>query len=68
MSALLLSQTIFYIVSSVAILVIGVLLVVVIYYLISILRDTKNITDDVSYTYNKAKKKWKKIINSFNKK
>lgn len=60
-------QTIFYLVSSIAIMVIGVLLVVVIYYLIGILKDTRNITDDITNTYHKTKKNVKKIISSFNK-
>jgi predicted PurR-regulated permease PerM len=61
---LIISQTIFYLVSSVAILVVGVLLVIMIYYLICILRDTRNITDDINNTYHKTKKSIKKIINS----
>lgn len=61
---LIISQTIFYLVSSVAILVVGVLLVIMIYYLICILRDTRNITDDINHTYHKTKKSIKKIINS----
>ncbi len=65
---LVISQTIFYLVSSVAIIAVGVLLVIVMYYLICILRDTRNITDDVSETYNKIKKNIKKIINSLTKK
>ena len=65
---LIISQTIFYLVSSVAIIAVGVLLVIVMYYLICILRDTRNITDDVSQTYNKVKKSIKKIINSLTKK
>jgi len=68
MSTLIISQTIFYIVSSIAIIIIGVLLVIVIYYLICILRDTRNISNDISQTYNKAKRNIKKIINSFNSK
>lgn len=67
MDALIISQTIFYLVSSIAILVVGVLLVIVMYYLICILRDTRNISDDISQTYNKFKKNIKKIISSFNK-
>jgi len=62
---LMISQTIFYLVSSIAIIVVGVLLVVVLYYLICILRDTRNITDDISQTYNKIKKNIKKVISSF---
>ena len=65
---LIISQTIFYLVSSVAIIAVGVLLVIVMYYLICILRDTRNITDDVSQTYNKVKKSIKKIINSLSSK
>jgi len=68
METLLISQTIFYIVASLAMLTVGVLLVVVIYYLICILRDTKNISDDVVHTYNRTKRGIKKIINSFNSK
>ncbi|MFA5936308.1 MAG: hypothetical protein WC822_00310 [Candidatus Paceibacterota bacterium] len=68
METLLISQTIFYIVASLAMLTVGVLLVIVIYYLICILRDTKNISDDVVHTYNRTKRGIKKIINSFNSK
>lgn len=68
MDLLLVSQTVFYIVSSLAIIVVGVLIVIMIYYLIAILRNTKNITDDINHTYNKTKKSVKNIINSFNKK
>jgi predicted PurR-regulated permease PerM len=67
MNTLIVSQTIFYIVSSLVIIVIGVLLVILIYYLICILRNTRNITDDVSQTYHKTKRNIKKIINSFSK-
>ena len=65
---LVISQTIFYLVSSIAIIAVGVLLVIVMYYLICILRDTRNITDDVSQTYSKVKKSILKIINSLTKK
>lgn len=61
---LIISQTIFYLVSSIAILAVGTLLVIVMYYLICILKDTRNITDDVSQTYHKIKKSIKKIISS----
>jgi len=63
----IISQTIFYLVSSIAILVVGVLLVIVMYYLICILRDTRSISDDIAHTYVKIKKNIKKIISSFNK-
>ena len=65
---LIVSQTIFYIVSSVAILVVGVSLVIVMYYLICILRDTRNISSDINETYKKVKRKIKKIISLFSKK
>lgn len=61
---LAISQTIFYIVSSVAIIVIGVMLGILIYYLICIFRNTRNISDDINHTYHKAKRSVKKIINS----
>jgi hypothetical protein len=63
---LIISQTIFYLVSSLTIIVVGILLVIVIYYLICILRDTRNITDDISQTYTKTKRHIKKIISLFN--
>ncbi|PIP68729.1 hypothetical protein CO033_02895 [Candidatus Nomurabacteria bacterium CG_4_9_14_0_2_um_filter_32_10] len=65
---LIVSQTIFYIVSSVAILVVGVSLVIVMYYLICILRDTRNISSDINETYKKVKRNIKKIISLFSKK
>ncbi len=67
MNILLVSQTIFYIVSSIAIIIIGVLIVIVIYYLICILRNTRNISDDISQTYIKAKRSIKKIISLISK-
>lgn len=65
---LIISQTIFYIVSSIAMIVVGVMLVIMVYYLICILRNTKNISDDIAHTYNKTKRNIKKIINSLTKK
>ena len=65
---LIVSQTIFYIVSSVAILVVVVSLVIVMYYLICILRDTRNISSDINETYKKVKRNIKKIISLFSKK
>jgi hypothetical protein len=67
MDMLTVSQTIFYIVSSLAIIVVGVLLVVLLYYLLCILRNTRNISDDISQTYHKTKRNIKKIISSFSK-
>ena len=68
MDTLIISQTIFYIVASIAILVVGALLVIVIYYFISILKNTRNITEDINLTYHKTKKSVKKFISSFTKK
>ena len=68
MSTLIISQTIFYIVSSIAIIVVAVLLAIVIYYLICILRNTRDISDDISQTYNKTRKSIKKIVDLFGKK
>jgi hypothetical protein len=45
-----------------------VLLVIMIYYLICILRNTRNISDDITHTYHKTKRNIKKIINLFNNK
>jgi len=60
---LIISQTIFYLVASIAIIVVLVLIVIVMYYLICILKDTRNITDDIKQTYIKTKEHIKKIIN-----
>ncbi|HAS80655.1 MAG: hypothetical protein UR25_C0002G0013 [Candidatus Nomurabacteria bacterium GW2011_GWE1_32_28] len=68
MDALIISQTIFYAVSSVVIIVIGVLLMIVVYYMIGILKNTRSVSDDIFQTYAKTKISIKKIINSFNKK
>lgn len=62
---LLISQTIFYLVASIAIIAVGVLSGIVLYYLIGILRDTHDISQDINQTYHKAKRNIKKIINSF---
>ena len=40
---------------------------ILIYYLICIIKNTRNISDDVSHTYNKIKRNIIKIINSFSK-
>ena len=68
MNTLIVSQTIFYLASSIAIIVIRVLIVIVIYYLICILRNTRDISDDISQTYNKTRKSIKKIVDLFGKK
>ena len=62
MSALIVSQTVFYIVSSVAIIAIGAALFYAIWELIGILRKTRDVSEDLSLTYAKAKKGVKKII------
>ena len=62
---LAISQTIFYLVSSIVIIVVGAMLGILIYYLICILKNTRNISDDISQTYNKIKRNIKKIINLF---
>ncbi|MFA4975081.1 MAG: hypothetical protein WC839_00055 [Candidatus Paceibacterota bacterium] len=61
---LIISQTIFYIVASVAMIVVLVMFVIVIYYFIGILKNTRSISDDIVNTYTKTKKNIKKIINS----
>lgn len=61
---LIIVQTIFYTVSSIAIIVIGVMLGILIYYLIGILRNTRNLSDDITHTYYKTKKSIKNIISS----
>ena len=68
MTTLIVSQTIFYIVSSVTIIVIGVFLGVMIYYIICILRNTSDLSKDVIHTYNRAKRGINKVISSFSKK
>jgi len=68
MDTLTIIQSIFYLVSSIVVIVIGVLVGIVIYYLISILRNTRNISDDIIETYTKTKKSIKKITNLLSKK
>lgn len=58
-------QSIFYLVSSITIIIIGIMVGIMIYYLIGILRDTRNITEDINHSYHKTKKSISKIINSF---
>jgi hypothetical protein len=68
MNTLALSQTIFYFVSSFAVIIVGILLIITIYYLICILRDTRNIFDDFNWTYKNIKKIVKKFNSFLNKK
>ncbi|MFA6585606.1 MAG: hypothetical protein WCS86_00365 [Candidatus Paceibacterota bacterium] len=64
MDTLIIIQIIFYILASIAILAVGILLVIMLYYLIGILKNTRNLSDDINQTYVKIKKHIKKIINS----
>jgi len=63
MTTLMVSQTIFYIVASLAIVVVAILLGVMIYYLICILRNTRDISEDVTHTYKRTKRGIESIIN-----
>lgn len=62
MNALIISQTIFYIVGSITMIVIGVMLTIVIYYLICILKNTRNLSRDLKETYFKTKASVEKFI------
>ena len=62
MDALVVSQTIFYMVSSIAILALGLLLSLAAYHLIRILKNTRDVSEDLSKTYAKAKRGVQKII------
>ncbi len=67
MSILEISQTIFYFISSLAVLVIGVLLVIIIYHMIAVVKNTRKLSDDLAHTYTRAKRGVKKIISKFSK-
>jgi len=67
MSTLTIIQTIFYLLSSIAILAVGIMVVIVLYYLLGILRNTKHVSDDLTETYTRTKRHIKKIINSVTK-
>ena len=67
METLQIAQTIFYFVTSVAVLVIGILLVIVIYHMIGIVSDAHKLTDDLTNTYTRTKGKIKKIISKIKK-
>jgi len=64
MDTLIVSQSIFYIVSSVAIIVLGIFLGMAIYQLLRILKNTRYISDDISDTYTKTKRGIVKAISS----
>ena len=63
MDTLIVSQSIFYIVSSIAIIALGVFLSIAIYQLIRILKNTREVSEDVVAVYHKTKKKVKNVIN-----
>ena len=67
MDTLIFSQTVFYIVSSLAIIVVGCLLAYAGYALARILRNVLNISDDVNKVYNDTKKRVKKMVSSVKK-
>lgn len=62
MNTLIISQTIFYIVSSLAIVVLAVLISFAVYQIIKILKNTRDISDDVGQIYHKTKTRIKKLI------
>ncbi len=64
MDALIASQTVFYIVSSVTMIVVGVLLVFAVYQIIRILKNILNISEDINKVYTTTKKKVKKMVSS----
>ena len=64
MDALIASQTVFYIVSSVTMIVVGVLLVFAVYQVIRILKNILNISQDINKVYTTTKKKVKKMVSS----
>ena len=64
MGTLIIIQTIFYLLASIAMVAVGILLCIAIYYLVCILRNTRNVAEDVSHTYNRTKKSINDIISS----
>lgn len=68
MNTLITVQTIFYSLASITMLAMGVLFGIAIYYLIGILRNTRNLSRDINQTYHKTKRTIKNIINSLTKK
>lgn len=60
-------QAVFYILSSLVIVVVGVLLVITIYYLIGILRNTRNIFDDIDSSFKRTKNIINSVLGSFGK-
>lgn len=67
MSTLIVSQTIFYIVSSIAILALGSFLLIAIYQLICILKNTRDVSEDITKIYTKTKRRVTKVISSLTK-
>ncbi len=64
MNTLIVSQIIFYFTASIAIIALGILLSYAIYQLIRILKNTRDVSEDISNTYAKTKRKIKKVISS----
>jgi hypothetical protein len=62
MDTLIVTQTIFYMVSSVAIITLSVLIGIAVFNLIKVLKSTRKVSEDISQTYTKAKKGFSKII------
>lgn len=67
MSTLIVSQTIFYIVSSIAILALGGFLLIAIYQLICILKNTRDVSEDITKIYTKTQRRVTKVISSLTK-
>ncbi len=65
LSTLMVSQTIFYIVSSVAIIALSILLFLTIYQVFRIVKNTRDVSDDLTKTYTRTKKRIKKVMSSF---
>ncbi len=64
MDTLIVSQSIFYIVSSLVIVIIGVFLIMAMYQLFRILKNARLVSQDLNETYNKTKKQIMKMISS----
>ncbi|MEX2052362.1 MAG: hypothetical protein WD991_01540 [Candidatus Paceibacterota bacterium] len=64
MDTLVVTQTLFYLIASLAMIVLGVLLGMVIYQLIRILKKTRQMSEDIGQTYDTAKKGVAKLLSS----
>ena len=65
MDTLIIIQTVFYFLASIVMVAVGLLIIIILYYLVGIMRNTRNLSDDISKTFTKTKTHIKKIINSF---